>query len=63
MFRISVKTRRSGPTVFAEASVVPGAVFDFGLWIDVQEGTFFVATLSWRRQRQRMVIYASERSR
>lgn len=41
--RVSVSAVRA---VFAEASVVPGTVFDFGLWIDVQEGTFFVATLS-----------------
>lgn len=33
-------------TVFAKTSVVPGTVFDFGLWVDVKEGTFFVATLS-----------------
>lgn len=44
--------------MFAEASVVPGAVFDFGLWVDVQEGTFFVAALPWKRQeaRHRTVI-------
>lgn len=48
-FRICVKTSQpsfTGPTVFAEASVVPGTVFDFGLGVDVQEGAFFVATLS-----------------
>lgn len=32
--------------VFAEASVVPGTVFDLGLWINVQEWTFLVATLT-----------------
>lgn len=33
-------------TVFAEASVIPGTVFDLGLWVNVQEWTFLVATLT-----------------
>lgn len=33
-------------TVFAEASVIPGTVFDLGLWINMQEGAFLVATLT-----------------
>lgn len=41
--RVSVSAVR---TVFAEASVIPGTVFDLGLWIDVQEWTFLVATLA-----------------
>lgn len=32
--------------MFAEASVIPGTVFDLGLWINMQEGTFLVATLA-----------------
>ena len=36
--------------MFAEASVIPGAVFDLGLGIDVQEGTFLVATLTCESQ-------------
>lgn len=35
------------PTVFAEAPVVPGAVFDLRLWIDVQEWTLLVTALTW----------------
>ena len=35
------------PTVFAEASVIPGAVFDLRLWINVQKWTLLVATLAW----------------
>lgn len=33
--------------MFAESPVVPGAVFDLRLWIDVQERTLLVATLAW----------------
>jgi len=32
--------------VFAESSVVPGTVFNFGLRVDVQKWTLFVATLT-----------------
>ena len=32
--------------MFAEASVVPGTIFDLRLWINVQERTFLVAALT-----------------
>lgn len=36
------------PTVLAEAAVIPRAVLDLGLGVDVQEGTLLVAALSCR---------------
>lgn len=36
--------------MFAEASVIPGTIFDLGLWIDMQEWTFLVATLTCKSQ-------------
>lgn len=46
------RRHRAAFTVFAEASVIPRAVFNFGLWIDVQEWTFLVATLTCNRDTQ-----------
>lgn len=40
----------AGLTVFAEASIIPGTVFDFGFGINVQERTFLVATLACKGQ-------------
>lgn len=40
----------AGLTVFAEASIIPGAVFDFGFGINVQERAFLVATLACEGQ-------------
>lgn len=37
--------------MFAEASVIPRTVFNFGLWIDVEEWTFLVATLTYNTDR------------
>ena len=31
--------------MFTESSVIPGTVFDFRLWVDMEILTFFVATL------------------
>lgn len=36
------------PTVLAEATVIPRAVLDLGLGVDMQEGALLVAALPWR---------------
>lgn len=41
--RVSVSAVRA---MFAEASVVPGAVFDLGLWVDVQKRTLLITALA-----------------
>lgn len=49
---VHIARHRAEPTVFAEASVVPGTVFDFGLGVNVQKWTFLVATLTCERPTQ-----------
>ena len=40
------RERERGRTMFAEASVIPGTVFDLRLWVDVEERTLLVTALS-----------------